>query len=261
MGTENLDRSAVGKIEVNPGGGWQDLGVIREETIRVNGEEVKHYDVSSYPFGTDMTIFGNLDIEIEFVWEEIANIDLWNVMLHGGSVSTTNAGTQAVADEPVVMNGSYASGKWNALIFGADFDEDCSVTVSSESGGGGTTYTEDTDYIIDRKGGHIGRVSAGSITDGQTVYVDYTYKTYDGKYFEMFEDVKPEDHVLRLTKPLLNGDNMRITHGKVNLSSTMELPLNPGDEGAWAGVTSKIKFLKNPGGAYGAYGRWEIYTP
>ena len=261
MGTNNLDRSAVGVIEVNPGSGWQDLGIIREETVRVNGEEVKHFDVSSYPFGTDMTIFGNLDIEIEFVWEEIGNIDLWNVMLHGGTVQTTSSGTQSVVDEALLINSDYASGVWNALAYAADFDEDCTVTVASESGGGGTTYTEDTDYIIDRKSGHIGRVSGGSITDGQTVYVDYTYKTYAGKYFEMFVDTKPEDHVLRLTKPLLNGDNMRITHGKVNLSSAMELPLNPGDEGAWAGVTSKIKFLKDAGGSYGSYGRWEIYTP
>ena len=71
MGTENLDQSAVGIIEVDSGSGWQNLGIIREETIRANGEEIKHFDVSSYPFGTDMTIFGNLDIEIEFIWEEM----------------------------------------------------------------------------------------------------------------------------------------------------------------------------------------------
>jgi hypothetical protein len=54
---------------------------------------------------------------------------------------------------------------------------------------------------------------------------------------------------------------MRITHSKVNFSSAVELPLQPGEEGAWAGVTSKIKILKDNGGVYGNYGRWEIFTP
>ena len=257
MGTENLDQSAVGIIEVDSGSGWQNLGIIREETIRANGEEIKHFDVSSYPFGTDMTIFGNLDIEIEFIWEEIADIDLWNVILHGGSITSTNAGTQGVTDEEVILNGT----NWTALSYAADFKVDCDVTVSSESAGGGTDYTEGTDFFLDRKTGHIARISGGAISDGATVYVDYTYNTYDGKYFEIYKDNKPEDYALRLTKPLLNGDNMRVTHSKVNFSTAVELPLLPGEEGAWAGVTSKIKFLKDSGGSYGVYGRWEVYTP
>ena len=259
MGTDNLDRQAVGVIEVDSGSGWSNLGIIREETIRVNGEEIKHTDVSGYPFGTDMTIFGNLDIEIEFVWEEIADIDLWNIVLHGGSMNTTSAGTQPVTDEELVMNGAYTNGEWNALGYAADFDEDCTVVITDSTDT--TTYTEGTDYIIDRKSGHIGRISGGGISDGESVHVDYSYKTYDGKYFEVFNDSSPTNHILRLTKPLLNGDTMRITHSRVNLSAAMELPLNPGEEGAWAGVNSKLIFLKDAGGTYGDYGRWEIFTP
>jgi hypothetical protein len=255
MGTENLDRSAVGIIEVDPGTGWQALGIIREETVRVNGKEITHLDVSGYPFGVDKTVFGNIDVEIEFIWEEIADIDLWNVALHGGTMTTTGAGTQAVTDEDTVMTGT----SWIALAHAADFMFDCAVTVTDESGS--TTYTEGTDYYLDRKGGHVKRIAGGSIADGEFVHVDYTYNTYDGKHFAIFVDSAPTNYAMRLTKPLLNGDNMRITHGKVNFSATSELPLKPGEEGAWAGVTSKIKLLKDSGGAYGEYGRWEIYTP
>lgn len=255
MGTENLDRSAVGAIEVDAGSGWQALGIIREETVRVDGKEVTHLDVSGYPFGVDRTVFGNVSIEIEFIWEEIADIDLWNLVLHGGNITTSTSGTQAATDEDVVLTGT----NWIALVHAADFTFDGLVAVTNEAGS--VTYTEGTDYYLDRKGGHLKRIAGGSITDGQTVRVDYTYNTYDGKHFTIFTDSAPTDYTMRLTKPLLNGDNMRITHGKVNFSSTAELPLKPGEEGAWAGVTSKIRLLKDSSGFYGAYGRWEIYTP
>jgi len=257
MGTENLDRSAVGVIEVDSGSGWQNLGIIRQETVRVNGEEIKHLDVSSYPFGTDLAIFGNLDIEIEFVWEEVADVNLWNIILHGGSMVTTNEGTQNVVNEAVALNGA----SWKPLAYAGDFKSDCAVTVSSEVGGGGVVYSEGVDYYLDRRSGHLARVVSGSITDGQTVYVDYTYKTYSGKHFEIYRGSKPTNYTLRLTKPLLNSDNMRITHSKVSFSTSMEMPLNPGEEGAWTGVTTKIKFLKDKAGIYGEYGRWEIFTP
>lgn len=255
MGTENLDRSAVGAIEVNPGSGWQTLGIIREETVRVNGKEIMHLDVSGYPFGVDKMVFGNVDVEIEFIWEEIADIDLWNLVLHGGNMSITSAGIQSAIGEDVAMTGT----DWIALIHGADFRFDCTVTATNESGS--ITYAEDTDYYLDRKGGHLKRIASGSIADGQVIHVDYVYNTYNGKYFTIFTDSAPTNYTMRLTKPLLNGDNMRITHSKVNFSSAAELPLKPGEEGAWAGVTSKIKLLKDGSGAYGNYGRWEIYTP
>ncbi len=255
MGTENLDRSAVGAIEVDSSSGWRPLGIIREETVRVNGKEVTHVDVSGYPFGADKTIFGNVNIEIEFVWEEIADIDLWNLALHGGNMTTSMAGIQAVTSESIVLTGT----NWMALVHSADFTFDCQVAVASEAET--ITYAEGVDYYLDRKGGHLKRISGGSIVSGQTIHIDYSYNVYTGKYFTIFANSAPVDYAMRLTKPLLNGDNMRITHSRVNFSSTAELPLKPGEEGAWAGVTSKIKLLKDSGGVYGAYGRWEIYTP
>jgi hypothetical protein len=254
MGTENLDRSAVGILEVNSGSGWQPLGIIKEETVRVNGKEISHLDVSRYPFGVDTTVFGNVAIEIEFVWEEIADINLWCLVLHGGDIITSMPGSQSVTDEAVVLIGL----NWIALDHAADFTFDSAVTVTDDAGG--TTYTEGNDYYMDRKGGHLKRIEGGLITDGQTVYVSYTYNTYAGKYFTIFADSAPANYAMRLTKPLLNGDTMRITHSRINFTSVSELPLKPGDEGAWAGVSSKIRLLKDGDGIYGTYGRWEVYT-
>lgn len=255
MGTGNLDRSAVGAIEVDGGSGWQTLGVIREEIVRINGKEITHLDVSGSPFGVDKTIFGNVDVEIDFIWEEIADIDLWNIVLHGGSMTTSTTGTQTVMNEEVTIR----SIDWITLTHAADFTFDCPVNVTNEEGS--VTYSEGNDYYLDRKAGHLKRIAGGLIGDGQTVLVDYTYNTYAGRSFKIFDDSAPTDYTMRLTKPMLNGDNLRITHSRANLSSTVELPLKPGEGGAWAGVTSKIKFLKDSGGVYGMYGRWEIYTP
>jgi hypothetical protein len=255
MGTENLDRSTVGIIEINGGSGWQTLGIIREEIVRVGGEEIVHYDASGHPLGVDKTVFGNVNVEIEFIWEEIADIDLWNIVLHGGSVTATIAGFRTAADEKVTMSGI----DWIALAHAADFTFDSPLSVSNQDGS--ATYIEGDDYYLDRKGGHLKRIAGGSIGEDQAVFVDYTYNTFTGKYFKIFEDPVPADYAVRLVKPMLNGDNLRITHSRVNFFSTTELPLKPGEGGSWAGVTSLIRFLKDGDGVYGAYGRWEIYTP
>lgn len=265
MGTTYLDRAAIGTISVNPGGGAVDLGKIREASLEIDGKRVDHIDVESYPFGVDLSIFTNVLIEIGFTWENIADINLWLMMLHGtvAGLTTTTAGTAAVTDEVVVMSGAYngTPNVWHQLAYAADFEVDCAVTVCSAVLGGGTTYVENTSYKLDRKTGCIGRISGGAITDGQAVYVTYTKNTYAGKYFAPFSDTIPAQYTVILDKPLLYGKHLRVTHDLVQFDSKFTMSLKPGDTGEWVGVPDKITFLKNSSGAYGTYGRWEIYMP
>lgn len=255
MGIENLDRSSVGLIEIDGGSGWRNIGLIREEILKTNGKEITHLDVSGYPFGNDKKVYGTVAIEIEFIWEEIADIDLWHLVLYGGTMKVSTAGIQAIMNEDVIMKGA----SWIALRYAADFAFDSPVNVTGHEGS--VTYVEGSDFYLDRKGGHLKRIANGLIEECQTVQVDYTYNTYEGRYFNIFEDLAPADYGMRLTKPMLNGDNLRITHSRVNFSCLTELPLRPGEKGVWAGVTSKIRFLKDSAGLYGSYGRWEIFTP
>lgn len=256
MGTENLDRSAVGHIYVNPGTGEVDLGAIKELTVRVDGKEIDHIDVSSYPFGSDMTVYGTASVEVEFVWEEVADIDLWAMVLHGtAGIATTTAGTSNVTDEVHTLSGE----DWSMLTYGDDIDEDGAITVCAETGGA-SPYTLTTDYFVDRRGGAVVRVDGGNITDGAAVYVNYVKNTFVGKYFEILSDTVPDEYAIRILKPLLNGDNLRIQHTKCTFNTSQEMGLSPGDEGEWAGVTSTIKFKKHDS-TYGNFGRWEIYTP
>jgi hypothetical protein len=258
MGTENLDRAAVGAVYVNPGSGEVSLGAIRELSIKVDGKDIPHYDVSGYPFGVDMHVFGTVDIQVEVVWEEIANIALWAYCLHGtAGLAATNAGTTAVTDEALILSGDEDSA-WHAVTYAHDFDAGETVTV--KDGPGGTPHTENTDYYVNRENGTIARVAGGGISDGEAVYVSYTYATYDGYTFEILSDTVPDEYAIRILKPLLNGNNLRIRHTKVVFSTSQELSLSPGDEGEWVGATSTIKFLKHDS-TYGNYGTWEIYTP
>jgi hypothetical protein len=261
MGTSNLDRGAVGYLYVDPGTGEVSLGAISDLAIRVDGKQVDHIDVQSYPFGTDLSIWSLISLEIEFTWQEIADITLWAMVLHGASaIQTTTAGTASVANEVHVLSGEL----WSQFTYGDDIDEDGAITVCA-SLAGADPYTLTSDYFVDRRSGAVCRVDGGSIADGASVYVNYVKNTYVGKYFSPFVDSAPDQYAVRLVKQLLmpggTAQNLRVRHTKAQFDSTAELPLAPGTEGEWVGVKSKIKFLKDVGGTYGTYGRWEIYTP
>jgi hypothetical protein len=70
-------------------------------------------------------------------------------------------------DEPIVLNGTTAADLDRANV--------SNVSVRSEPDFGGTLYTVTTDYTVSTTNGTVTRVALGSIGDGDTVYVTYTY--------------------------------------------------------------------------------------
>jgi len=73
-------------------------------------------------------------------------------------------------------------------------------TVVLTNSGGGTTYVEGTDYVIDYANGKIMTLAAGSTTDSQSLKIDYTYDA------------------------IRKGENTEIERAKISLSSmTMEI--------------------------------------
>ncbi|MBN1882798.1 MAG: hypothetical protein JW885_11535 [Deltaproteobacteria bacterium] len=256
MGSDKLDRSAVGVIEVFTDEGWVDLGIIHEEVIRVNGVEMPHIDTTDRPFGIDRILVKDVSVDIDFIWAEVGDIALWRLVMGGGAVTVTESGTEDVADEEVTLSGT----AWTPIFHAADFMTDCTVSVH-DTAGGGVAYAQDVDYYLDRRGGHLVRIPGGAITDGQTVFVDYRRRCLSGRCFHPWEGGEAYTTSLRLTKPLTGGDVFRVTHSRVVFSCSVELPLAPGSEGKWAGVKSGVRFLKDIEGIYGPFGRWEIYTP
>jgi hypothetical protein len=75
--------------------------------------------------------------------------------------------TGTVTNEDVTAD----SGSWVAL----DYKRVAPGSVVVTSDGGGTTYVEGTDYVIDYANGELMALSAGDISDGASLDVDYTY--------------------------------------------------------------------------------------
>lgn len=256
MGTDKLDRSAVGVVEVVTDGGWESLGIIHEEVIRINGVEIPHIDTTDRPFGIDRMMVTEVSVDIDFVWAEVGDIALWRLVMGGGTMTVTASGTETVSDEEVTLTAT----AWIPLLYSAEFITDGIVTVR-DAAGSGAAYEQDVDYYLDRRKGHLRRIPGGGISDGRTVFVDYERRSFSGRYFHPWEGEEAQPASLRLTKPLTGGDVFRITHSRAVFNSSLELPLAPGSSGSWAGVRSGVRFLKDGEGPYGPFGRWEIYTP
>jgi len=90
-----------------------------------------------------------------------------------GDVSTLSEGAATVTDEPVTAR----LGKWISLP-NRNLDSG-SVAVTDSTGG--TTYNEGTDYEINYRSGLIRALSGGSITDGQSLLVDYSSSAVSGE--------------------------------------------------------------------------------
>lgn len=259
--TGNLDLSGIGKIEVNDGTGWKEIGSVKSSTPKFNGEPIKHFSTEYNTPVVDAIMKGTVEVSVDFTWEEVADHLLWQMVLYGGTLVTTNAGTQAITDEAVVLTGEV----WKALKYGNYLDESESITVSSEAGGGGTTYVEGTDYLIDLYGGHIRRITGGGITSGNTVYVDYTRIKYDAVGFHPHENDTIPQYQFRWTKPLKADEDgnkryLVVTHSKGSFSMNIEWPLEPGEKGAFSGVNSTIEFIADPDGEWGIFGFWDFQT-
>lgn len=90
-------------------------------------------------------------------------------------------------DEAIVLAGVVATNLRKSNVVGT-------VAVRSAPGMTGTTYTLTTDYTVNAVNGQVTRVAAGAITDGQTVYVTYTYQLassdldFQGRNFWNFTD-------------------------------------------------------------------------
>jgi len=71
-----------------------------------------------------------------------------------------------ISDETVQLNGETVTALAHQNVSSVVVGDDAVPT---------TTYVLNTDYTLDAANGTIARIATGSISDGQTVYVDYTY--------------------------------------------------------------------------------------
>lgn len=82
-------------------------------------------------------------------------------------------GTAVKVDVPIVLNGTTATSVGKANI------SNVAVRATADFG---TAYTVTTDYTVSATAGTITRVALGSIGDGDTVYVTFTYALTDADF-------------------------------------------------------------------------------
>ncbi len=98
----------------------------------------------------------------------------WTTSLSGSTagirgiaaLNKSSARYQPVIGEQVTLSGTTAQNLLNAPLV------DTSIRVYS----GATVYALTTDYTVNATNGTVTRVGTGSITDGETVSVDYSYQ-------------------------------------------------------------------------------------
>ncbi len=109
--------------------------------------------------------------------------DLFANIFLGDLVDIT-ASAGSVTDEAITAH----LDKWSAVASPGSGINSVVVTDST----GATTYTENTDYVVDADAGMIKPLSSGSIGEGDSMLVDYAYGALSG------------DKITGATQPLVN---------------------------------------------------------
>lgn len=96
-------------------------------------------------------------------------------------------GVGVIVDQAVVLNGTTVT---NLKVNNVARGNVSNVTVRSAPNMAGTVYIAGTDYTLVAGAGTIARIALAGITDGQTVYVSFTYALvdadfdFDGRYWQ-----------------------------------------------------------------------------
>jgi len=141
--------------------GFVPVGNVSSLTISLERTVFEHKESCSGVRGIDLELVQEFKASISLVMESL-NKDNLALALYGEG---EDVAAGSVVDEPVT---AYL-GKWSAL-------ENINVTnVAVTNIGGGTTYVEDTDYVLNEAAGSIMALASGAITEGQGLEVSYDY--------------------------------------------------------------------------------------
>lgn len=146
--------------------GFIPVGNATALTLGIETSVFQHKESCSGTRGVDKEIVQEIAVNVAMTLESLNKENLALAMY--GSSALGTAGT--VTDEQTAL---YLD-KWMPLK---------NIKVSSVIVGDDavptTTYTEGTDYVLNPETGSIKALTGGAITDGQVVFVDYSYDAYE----------------------------------------------------------------------------------
>lgn len=188
----------------------EEFGLIDELTLNITEEELKHISRSCGSVGSpDKVVVTSTDIVAEITTPEISPSMVARAFRGTLTETAVTAGT-AVEDNITftVLGTAYPLSKRH-LTSG-------SVVVSTLTGGGGTVYTETTDYVVDYDKGTITAVNGGGITALDSLFVKYDHIAYTAWTVAGFKESQAVGK-LRLLACAVEGMDIEYTLEKISL--------------------------------------------
>lgn len=147
---------------------YEDFGNVTEFTLSVKIDKLEHYSTASGIKVKDAEIVKQLDYNLKIEIDELRRSTLEKFILGQTTTTTITAGT--VTDELI---SGVRQGFWYKLAH--EKIKTSPAPVVTNDAAAPTTYTANTDYVIDYEAGAIYIVPGGAITDGTNLKVDYSY--------------------------------------------------------------------------------------
>lgn len=138
-------------------------------TLAVESEKFEHFSSTSGIQTKDLTVTKSVNFNAQVTCDDIQQENL--ALFLGGTSGTLTQSANPVANEAIVVQKGY---HYQLGLVGSNdvgVREVTNVVVTNVAGS--TTYVLDTDYALDADSGMIFIISAGAITNGQTIHVDY----------------------------------------------------------------------------------------
>lgn len=210
-----------------------DLGNAPDFTLTPTIESLDHFESMGGIKEKDKSVDVSVGFTVKFTLDEMSR---WNLMLaiNGTTEGTFSQGSGHQVNEPITAH----SGKYSKLTRRNTHD----VIVTNEAGT--VTYTDVTDYTVDRSSGRIFIVEDGSITDGATLHVDYLYDdTTYGQLIAM-EDTTVEGSLRFVGNPAV-GPKYEVEVWKVKVKPTGDVKFITEE---WSSIEIEGEVLKDDAG-------------
>lgn len=187
--------------------GERDLGNAPSVVITPNVEQLEHFSSRTGIRSKDFEVDVQESATVKFTLDEIS-IDNLALALYGDGVEVQSQGDGNVGAESVTLY----TDRWVKL-------QNRNISVSSVGISG---YVEDTDFEVDHAIGRIKAINGGSIADGETVSVSYTFGAMTWNYVSLFGR-KPVEGLMRLVGTNDVGKKYEIQMWRVKIKSTSDL--------------------------------------
>lgn len=212
--------------------GWIDLGNAPDFSVNISKETLAHYSSRSGVRVKDLEVVRELASSFQFTLDEFSVLNLGLAFL--GEQASQDQTAASVTDESITARHD----KWVDLTK----RKVSSVVVTTDPDG--TTYTENTDYVVDYDEGMIKVLSTGSITDGEALLLDFDYADLTQTVVKAMKDSKV-DGALKFVGDPATGPAEVIEVWKCKLMPSGEISFI-GEE--WANFQLQAEVVKDETG-------------